>query len=184
MALSLVLATISELPEPEETLRGKPMVSTPLSTSMKRPTTRRTSASPYDLVSSSSLTRPLSLVEHMIDFVRMNPTSLRWPQYEAELKQRGLWSPLKYNTPFYFRELEGSLSTDGITRRGTQSNREKLYLTTATLILVPPSLLGQWQSEIRKHCDSDLRVLVVREKTKLPKLHSLASDYDVSNSSI
>jgi hypothetical protein len=54
-----------------------------------------------------------------------------------------------------------------------------VYLTTASLIVVPPNLVAQWDSEILKHCHSGLRVLVLKSKTKLPQAKALASDYDI-----
>jgi protein tyrosine phosphatase (PTP) superfamily phosphohydrolase (DUF442 family) len=54
-----------------------------------------------------------------------------------------------------------------------------MYLTSASLIVVPPQLVAQWDSEILKHCRSGLRVLVLKSKTQIPQAKALASDYDV-----
>jgi hypothetical protein len=61
-----------------------------------------------------------------------------------------------------------------------------MYLTSATLVVVPPNLLAQWNSEILKHClgpeesEDALRFLIVNPKEELPAARLLASNYDVS----
>ncbi|RDL34778.1 uncharacterized protein BP5553_07906 [Venustampulla echinocandica] len=54
----------------------------------------------------------------------------------------------------------------------------KIWLTAATLVVVPSNLVVQWQSEIRKHT-TGLKVLVMdRPKSKLPPARELA-EYDI-----
>ena len=55
-----------------------------------------------------------------------------------------------------------------------------MYLTTATLAIVPDNLQRQWANEILKHCTDFLRVLDVGDKDELPDAPVLAADYDVS----
>ena len=59
-----------------------------------------------------------------------------------------------------------------------------VYLTAATLVVVPDNLQMQWASEILKHCTDLLRVLVVKNKEELPDAPVLATDYDVSRGSL
>jgi N12 class adenine-specific DNA methylase len=56
-----------------------------------------------------------------------------------------------------------------------------MYLTNATLIVIPVNLLSQWESEMNKHCDSQcfLRVLVLQKEVALPSAKIMASNYDV-----
>ena len=56
-----------------------------------------------------------------------------------------------------------------------------MYLTTATLAVVPDNLQQQWANEILKHCTDLLRVLNVGAKDELPDAPALALDYDVSS---
>lgn len=57
----------------------------------------------------------------------------------------------------------------------------RVYLTSATLVLVPLTLLVQWLEEIEKHCEPGaLRVLAVPDMhTPLPDALHLAQDYDI-----
>ncbi|WFD48004.1 hypothetical protein GLX27_002669 [Malassezia furfur] len=57
----------------------------------------------------------------------------------------------------------------------------RVYLTSATLVLVPLTLLVQWTEEIEKHClPGSLRVLALADAhTPLPDALCLAQDYDV-----
>lgn len=66
-------------------------------------------------------------------------------------------------------------------RKSRQSNiastSAKIYLSHASLVIVPPNLVQQWKQEIAKHT-SGLTVLVVDKKQKLPPVVELA-DFDV-----
>ncbi|KAL1212522.1 F-box protein [Cardamine amara subsp. amara] len=58
-------------------------------------------------------------------------------------------------------------------------NTVRLYLSKATLIVVPANLVDHWKTQIQKHVSSDqLRILVWTDLKKLSP-HSLAWDYDV-----
>jgi SNF2-related domain len=55
----------------------------------------------------------------------------------------------------------------------------KTYLTTASLVVVPTNLVRQWESEIRKHTNGLLKVLVLSKSTdELPQAVELA-EYDI-----
>ncbi|KAJ6445920.1 Annexin A7 [Purpureocillium lavendulum] len=54
---------------------------------------------------------------------------------------------------------------------------KKIYLSSATVIVVPINLLVQWKQEIDKHTHG-LKVLVITKKSLLPKLKKLL-DYDI-----
>ncbi|KAG8863073.1 hypothetical protein FRB96_009253 [Tulasnella sp. 330] len=56
----------------------------------------------------------------------------------------------------------------------------KVFLTNATLLLIPKMLLLQWRSELKKHVRPGvLRTLVVFKDTVIPGAASLAKDFDV-----
>ncbi|CAE6076252.1 unnamed protein product [Arabidopsis arenosa] len=55
----------------------------------------------------------------------------------------------------------------------------RLYLSKATLIVVPTNLVNHWTTQIQKHvCSDQLRILVWTDHIELSP-HSLAWDYDV-----
>lgn len=54
---------------------------------------------------------------------------------------------------------------------------KKVYLTSATLIVVPTNLVAQWRQEIKKHTD-ELNVLVITKKETIPA-HKKLLDYDI-----
>jgi hypothetical protein len=92
---------------------------------------------------------------------------------------------LPHNQPFYLVYPESFVEA----RRGERTAQRttpprKVYLTSATLIVLPLTLMDQWDREINKHCDMDLRVLSIRGNDPLPSAKELASMYDVSGQSI
>ncbi|KAF5390156.1 hypothetical protein D9757_002922 [Collybiopsis confluens] len=85
----------------------------------------------------------------------------------------------KSNTPFYFH-FRDELSYLRTSSRGHKDPGPRtMYLSAATLIIVPPNLISQWEREIHKHCLEDPRLLIVRSKTVLPPAKDLAMNYDI-----
>ena len=69
---------------------------------------------------------------------------------------------------------------DNLRPRETKNVPMAAILSSATLVLVPSNLLGQWSQEIHKHCDDSLRHFVQLDNNSvLPKAQDLASAYDV-----
>jgi hypothetical protein len=65
-----------------------------------------------------------------------------------------------------------------VNRRPIYVPPRKIYLSTATLVVVPANLVRQWEREIEKHT-AGLKVLVMRSnQSKLPPAAELA-DYDI-----
>jgi hypothetical protein len=191
MTLALVLATIDQLSKPEESIHDARPVMTPLAirhfpdskfeASRKRLSRGRASTSARN---DDSFPR---LLELMLHYVRTSPDHLHLRRNVEWLQNRGLQSLLDRNAPFYLQSEEPGPATLKRSRRKDASRGfRKMYLTSATLIVVPPNLLAQWNSEILKHClgpdetDDALRFLIVKPKNELPSVRTLASDFDVS----
>ncbi|KAI0062218.1 hypothetical protein BV25DRAFT_1885404 [Artomyces pyxidatus] len=186
MVLALILATIDQLSQPEESIHDPRPVMTPLAfhyfpqaqfVAARRRAFRKNLAS-----SSPSATHSVpTLLETLLHHIRTNPDGFDLSRRDDWLDDRGLGDVLRLNSPYYLH-YEDPLPTASRFRRKTSDNRgpRLVYLTSATLIVVPPNLLLQWDSEIQKHCDgSFLRVLVVRPKDTLPRAKVLASNYDI-----
>lgn len=189
MVLALVLRTIDQLSKPEESVHDARPVMTPLAlrhfphsqfeVARKRLTPRRSRATAHD---DNSFPR---LMEIMLHYVRTSPDSLHLRQNVEWLQNRGLQSLIDLNVPFYLQSQESLTSVRSLRKKAARGFCT-VYLTSATLIVVPPNLLAQWNSEILKHClgpeesDDALRFLVVNPKDELPEARLLASNYDVS----
>jgi len=184
MILALVLTTIDQLPSPEESILDTRPVMTPLAfrsfpsaeflAARKRVTRRQN-----DIMLPLGPRVP-SLVELLLHHIQVSPESLGARQYEEDLEVRNLLHLLQNNTPFYHHydvELAGN---ERSRRKQSHPGPRLVYLTTASLIVVPANLVAQWDSEILKHCRSGLRVLVLKSKTQMPRARALASDYDVN----
>lgn len=185
MVLALVLATLDQTPSPEESILDTRPIMTPLSfrafpsadvlAARRRLSGNRTRKpfSPVPLIP--------SLVEMLLHILRAStePTGIR--QHEELLEDRNLLHLLNQNTPFY-HHYEVELVQNGRSRRRSlHSGPRTVFLTKATLIVVPTNLVSQWFTEIHKHCRSGfVRVLVLKDKKPMPTAKSLASDYDVS----
>eukprot|EP00257_Ricinus_communis_P013398 XP_015570821.1 F-box protein At3g54460 [Ricinus communis] len=58
-------------------------------------------------------------------------------------------------------------------------NSVRLYLSRATLIVVPANLVDHWKTQIQKHIKPDQLRVCIWTDYKKPSAHSLAWDYDV-----
>ncbi|KAI9508447.1 P-loop containing nucleoside triphosphate hydrolase protein [Russula earlei] len=188
MILALVLATIDQLSKPEESIHDARPVLTPLAfrhfpysqfeAARKRLSTRPSRAPMHD---SNSFPR---LMEILLHYVRTSPDGLQLRQNVDWLQNRGLLSFIELNAPFYLQSQEPATLARPL-RKSIDRGFRTMYLTSATLIVVPPNLLAQWNSEILKHClgldesDDALRFLVVNPKDELPAAKVLASNYDI-----
>jgi hypothetical protein len=95
---------------------------------------------------------------------------------------------IELNIPFYHHyhevsiKLELGLDLGRKRRRVTRDPGPRtMYLTTATLIVVPATLIAQWDREIQKHCVESLRVCVLRNRQRMPSAQELTTKYDVGN---
>lgn len=92
-----------------------------------------------------------------------------------QLPMYDIWR--KANNPFYYHFQDVCLLRTSDRGRNNPGPRV-MYLSTATLIVVPPNLISQWDRELHKHCEESPRTLIVRSKTVLPSAKELAA-YDV-----
>jgi SNF2-related domain len=108
----------------------------------------------------------------------------RQMEFVSKVEQIHPGQLLQATTPFYFHYEGEPTSTERVRRKENDPGPRRVYLTSATLIIVPANLLGQWGREIQKHVEYPIRVLILRPGTPMPHVTSLASDYDVSSSVI
>jgi hypothetical protein len=186
MILGLILATVDQLPQPEESLLDHRPIMSPLAY-------RTFPADEYHLArrragmhTSSTLdaTRVPSLVEILLHRIRTWGDNVDIRSYEERLEASNLWQLFQANTPFYHQyPLKSPMHVLGPsrTRDLIPEYPRLMYLTTATLVIEPVNLLGQWDREILKHCHSTVRYFIVGQTTQIPNARALASDYDVCN---
>ena len=139
---------------------------------------------------SQEIPRVPSLVELMLHRARTAPYCdipkdysstqyRRSVEVEDEISTLPLSKMLRENVPFY-HHYHGDPSTRERSPRNRRDQGPKvMYLTSATLVIVPANLLSQWDREIMKHCSIPVRVLTLRAKTSMPSVKSLATDFDV-----
>ena len=198
MILALILATLNQVSSPEESIVDDRPVLTALSF--------RHFSSPESIAARNRFfhgrcaiypvhgSKVPTLVELLLSRIRTNPDTavpnLTNPQeiekhqkkmlFTNQLEQTRLGELLRANAPFYFHYDTEQFITERVQRKKIDSGPRVVYLTSATLVIVPPNLLSQWYREIQKHCEYPLRVLILRPKTRMPPVSSLASDFDVS----
>ena len=192
MILSLIVATKNQISAPEGSIVDDRPVMTPLSfrhfPSAEFSTSRKRlfRGNPPQEVS-----RVPSLVELMLHRSRTDPycdipKSYSCVQYcrhtriEDKFYTLPLSKMLRENVPFYYHYLGDPSIRERTPRNRRDQGPKVMYLTSATLIVVPANLLSQWDREITKHCSIPLRVLMLRTKTPTPSAKSLATDFDVS----
>ncbi|KAF9469380.1 P-loop containing nucleoside triphosphate hydrolase protein [Collybia nuda] len=196
MILSLILATVNQISKPEESIVDERPVMTPLAfryfpssdciTARKRffrggdNTFPQQSRVPtlVELLMHHHRTAPNTTIPNTSSRLDSRKTERR-RSVEAQVEQIRPWELLKSNTPFYHHYQENPTNYERAQRNESQPGPRVVYLTSATLIVVPANLLSQWDREIQKHCEYPLRVLIVRSGTAMPAANSLASDYDI-----
>ncbi|KAH7909861.1 P-loop containing nucleoside triphosphate hydrolase protein [Hygrophoropsis aurantiaca] len=179
MILALILSTAEELPDPEQSLEHLHTVLTPLTHhSFLPPEHPMGRKNPRG--NSQCLQQVPSLVELLLDYIGKSQINLGLRQREDQLEGSSLLRQIQMNTPFFYSYDRDVISKSIARQRPNKHSPSRImYLTRATLVIVPLNLLGQWDREILKHCNSSLRYLIVQQSTKLPAARVLASNYDV-----
>ncbi|GJE96414.1 DEAD/DEAH box helicase [Phanerochaete sordida] len=181
MSLSLILATLDQLPEPEESFLDPRPVLTPLAArhfpsqvyaDAREKCTSRTRRH----ASEAGLPQTIpSLTEHILHLCARDPASTGVRACEETLRPLGLWRAYRDNTPFYHHFAdEPPVSLRSCRKPRTENAPRTVYLSSATLVVVPPNLFNQWSNEINKHCDTTLRTYVVKDNKSLPCARRLA----------
>ncbi|TDL24898.1 hypothetical protein BD410DRAFT_851421 [Rickenella mellea] len=182
MMLAVILATIDVLPCPEECLDDDRPILTPLAFQhfphAKYKFIRQRTSTYNDIRQQSEIRIP-SLVDTVIDYIRTTPPRVGLHQYKDNLEEIGLWDDILANQPFYLQFPSEAFRRDASRKKSQSPPPAVIFLSAATLIVVPQNLLGQWDSEIMKHCEMSLRILVVKSDVKLPPPKELASKYDI-----
>lgn len=192
--LSLIAATKNQISAPEESIMDHRPVMTPLSfrhfPSAEFATSRKKRSRGNRQRDSHEISRVPSLVELMLHRSRVVPycdipKSYSNTQYrrltksEDDVNTLPLGEMLRENVPFYHHYPGDPTIHERSPRNKRDEGPKTMYLTSATLVIVPGNLLSQWDREIMKHCSTPLRVLMLRTKTPMPSVKSLATDFDV-----
>ncbi|GBE90165.1 hypothetical protein SCP_1900140 [Sparassis crispa] len=183
MMLGLILATLNQLPCPEESILDERPILTPLSLrhfpSPECVLARKRLSSGHKSNKLKTSGEIPSLVELLVHYCRVQPDGLRIRESQDELEQRRLWAPIIRNTPFYF-QFDVPIDEDARPRRRKVDPGPKvMYLSTATLVIVPANLLAQWENETMKHCHDVLRLLALDSRKPIPCASELASNFDI-----
>ncbi|KAH8099601.1 SNF2 family N-terminal domain-containing protein [Cristinia sonorae] len=190
MILALIVATLDQLPTAQSSPDAAPQsVLTPLSIrGFCRAEDER--ARSLGLSREGAPTTIPTLRELLIHQCRVLPTSRSTVRFMKSLP-RGVRKDVAYgianNVPFFLHSaVEGDIASDSRpkTRAYEKSRAEPprpLFLSSATLVIVPSNLLHQWQSEILKHCQDSIKVLLLSDDSnrELPRTVELATDYDI-----
>ena len=188
----MIAASKNQISAPEESIVDDRPVMTPLSFRHFPSAEYATSRKKFDRGNHQhEISRVPSLVELMLHRSRTAPfcdipKSYSSTQYrrltkiEDEVNTLPLGKMLRKNVPFYHHYLGDPSIRERSPRNRCDRGPKVMYLTSATLVVVPANLLSQWDREITKHCSTPLRVLMLRTKTKMPSVKSLATDFDVS----
>lgn len=196
MILGLILSTLNQLPSPPELVAEPPAIFTPLA--LKNfPSSQYTSVrgaifGHQSEIDGSAPCVP-SLVELLLHHARIMPVSnpynphkpggrrlyQRYLELENKFEMTTLHNLFQQNKPFYIHPLDVYGQAWSYRRNLRTAGPQIMYISSATLVVVPPNILGQWDREINKHCERALRVLILRSGTQLPSAKALAADYDV-----
>lgn len=193
MMLSLIVATRKQISSPEPSIVDDRPVMTPLAF-RHFPGFEFDSARKRMFGGRNHITeepRVPSLVELLLHRARTNPyceidkvlSNKRYHrnlEIEEEVNTLPLGKMLRANVPFYHHYLGEPSNRERAQRNKIDLTPKVIYLTSATLVVVPPNLISQWEREITKHCELSLRVLILRTKTVMPTARKLATNYDVN----
>jgi SNF2-related domain len=181
ITLTLIAATLKQISAPEDSPVLQRPVMTPLS--IRHFPSGEVATSPLTLScvnrqrNSQEIPRVPSLTELMLHRSRTAPYCdipkshsstqyCRLVEFEGHVNNLPLGKLLHENCPFYFYYSK-------------KREPRVMFLTSATLVIVPAKTMSHWVQENSKHCYPRLRVLELTEGTDAPSVKSLATDFDV-----
>ncbi|KAJ7137908.1 P-loop containing nucleoside triphosphate hydrolase protein [Mycena epipterygia] len=189
MILALVLATLNQLSEPAPSIIDTRPVLTPLAfrhfPSSEFETARARVFRNKHPFGTSTVPTLVELLLHKMATSPVVFTPESRAQYHANIKEdlenlEHYTGPRKDNLPFYLEYQNEPTNNERKNKRTAPAQvPRQLYLTSATLIVVPPNLLRQWQDECSLHCEDSLRVCVIQGNAPIPPARILAADYDI-----
>ncbi|KAJ6526270.1 SNF2 family N-terminal domain-containing protein [Mycena vulgaris] len=191
MILTLILSTLNQLSEPEPSIIDTRPILTPLalrhfpSAEFGAVRTRLFGNKKKARVDASVPT----LVELLLHKLATHPISFvpeaRTP-YHTGVKENldnleQYTGPRRDNLPFYLEYKNEPTDNERPNKRSGRAAiaPRMLYLTSATLVVVPPNLVLQWTQECSHHCDDSLRLCVLKTNEPIPPARTLAFDYDI-----
>ncbi|KAJ7481065.1 SNF2 family N-terminal domain-containing protein [Mycena galericulata] len=193
MTLALILATLNQISKPEPSILETRTVLTPVafrhfpSSDFGLARTRNrgkfyTNKPPrvpklVELLLHQLAVRPLEFIPES----RANHYAALWEDIKQLTHYTG---PRNDNLPFYLDYQGEPKDNDRVAKHRATSRQDplgprRLYLTSATLVVVPTNLRLQWRQEVSRHCEGSLRVCYIEERSAIPPARALASNYDV-----
>ncbi|KAI0823521.1 P-loop containing nucleoside triphosphate hydrolase protein [Trametes gibbosa] len=185
MILSLILGTLNQLAAPEEGIHEERVPLT--NVAFRRFQTAPVISERAKFSGRKKRKEPIdagfpSLAEIILHKIRVAPEGIPWrePEEQERLERHRMWKPLMANVPFYLHTPDPPEAAYGRRARQQETSGPKvMYLSSATIVIVPDNLRRQWANEILKHCTDLLRVLLVEDNRELPEAPVLATYYDV-----
>lgn len=174
ICIALILSTLDQLPRPENDDRK-------IRTEWSSADEAARNPSPESWSEGSVP----SLFDLTCNFIRINPEASGWYRQRHSGLPENLTARLNHPSlrPFYHSRLSPA-NVDERTRSffAPPSQSVKIWLTNATLLLVPKMLLPQWRAELDKHVRRGaLKALIIDDLTIIPPASDLANAYDVSD---
>lgn len=180
MMLALILSTLDDLPSPPDFDSDEVLTPVALRHFPQSPFAECRSASvPVSTISESAPAKLPSFVEILCHHIRSNPGKFNRSRCHNQLADTSLWDPIQKNFPFYLH-FDNDFLRHVSARHSRPVLPQIMYLSPATLVVVPSTLQAQWKYEVLKHCSSSIRTLSISTESDIPSPQVLTSDYDVS----
>jgi SNF2-related domain len=180
--LALILLTLHQLPAPEESLfEARPILTPVYLRNFWTLDALEAKVNVYGdrnaIDGISSFPTLAALVSHQLR-TDYNTSSFRKGQ--DIMSSFPFWQEVRRNVPFYLHTAGTDKLVPGRNLKSRYlSPPQRTFLSTATLVIVPPHLFIQWQSEIHKHCEDTLRTLTLKHGDKMPIPEDLANEFDI-----
>ncbi|KAG8931828.1 hypothetical protein FRC01_000737 [Tulasnella sp. 417] len=124
-----------------------------------------------------------SLFDLTCNFIRTNPEASGWYRQRHSGLPEILTAKLNHPSfrPFYHsRPSVANVQERSRSFFAPAGQSVKIWLTNATLLLVPKMLLPQWRAELNKHVrHGSLKALIIDDLTIIPPASDLANTYDL-----